>query len=81
MTAADNYIRATSSGASWTLPECIGLTGKTYTILNHGTGVLKLSGLNSERITGSDTIPPNTNGQFQIHLVSDATGGCGWTRQ
>jgi hypothetical protein len=82
MTTADNYINATVDGdAAWTLPECIGLTGKIYTIANKGTGDVSLAGVNSEDIVGAATIPPNTTGAFQIDLVSDATGGCSWIRR
>lgn len=82
MTSADNYINATIDGdAAWTLPECIGLTGKIYTIANQGTGDLSLAGANSENIAGAVTIPPDTTGAFQINLVSDAAGGCSWIRK
>jgi hypothetical protein len=82
MTTADNYIDATIDGdAEWTLPECIGLTGKVYTIANQGTGNLSLIGVNSESIVGTATIAPNATGAFQIDLVSDATGGCSWVRK
>jgi hypothetical protein len=82
MTTADNYINATIAGdAAWVLPECIGLTGKVYTIANQGTGNLALSGVNSESIAGTATIAPNATGAFQINLVSDATGGCSWVRE
>jgi GDSL-like Lipase/Acylhydrolase family len=82
MTTADNYINATIDGdAEWTLPECIGLTGKVYTIANQGTGNLSLTGNNSENITGPPTIAPNTTAAFRINLISDATGGCSWARK
>jgi hypothetical protein len=82
MTTADNYINATIAGdAAWVLPECIGLTGKVYTIANQGTGNLALSGVNSESIAGTATIAPNATGAFRINLVSDATGGCSWVRE
>ncbi len=82
MTTADNYINATIVGdGAWTLPECIGLTGKVYTVANKGRGDLVLSAVNSESIAGSASITPNSTGSFQINLVSDATGGCVWTRQ
>ena len=82
MTAADNYINATIDGdGAWTLPECIGLTGKIFTIANQGTGNLSLAGANSESIAAAATIAPNTTGAFQINLVSDAAGGCSWVRK
>jgi hypothetical protein len=81
MTTADNYINATVGGdAEWVLPECIGLTGKVYTITNQGTGNVSLVGTGSESITGNATIAPNATASFQINLISDATGGCSWAR-
>jgi hypothetical protein len=82
MTTTDNFIDAKVQGdASWTLPECIGLTGKVYTITNQGTGTLSVVGVNAEAISGSPTIAPDSTGAFQIELASDATGGCLWTRE
>ena len=81
MTSADNYIDATVNGdAEWVLPECIGLTGKVYTITNQGTGTLSLVGSGSEGITGNAMIAPNATASFQINLISDATAGCSWVR-
>jgi hypothetical protein len=81
MTTADNYIDAMVEGdAEWVLPECIGLTGKVYTITNQGTGNVSLVGTGSESITGNATIAPNATASFQINLISDATAGCSWVR-
>ena len=82
MTSADNYVQASAArDGTWTLPECIGLTGKDYQIVNQGTGSLTLTGANSEKIAGSTTIAPNASGTFLVSLLSDATGGCSWVRQ
>jgi GDSL-like Lipase/Acylhydrolase family len=82
MTTADNFIDAEVQGdASWTLPECVGLTGKVYTVTNQGAGSLSVAGVNGEAISGSPTIAPDSTGAFQIELASDATGGCSWARE
>jgi lysophospholipase L1-like esterase len=82
MTAADNFAVASIAGdGTWSLPECIGLTGKIYTIANQGAGTLSLTGIHSESITGSATIDPNSTGAFEVNLLSNATGGCSWVRK
>jgi lysophospholipase L1-like esterase len=81
MTSADNYINANVNGTgSWTLPECQGLTGKSYQITNKGSGVLTVSGTNSESISGSDEVEPGATATLQINLISPSAAGCNWTR-
>jgi lysophospholipase L1-like esterase len=81
MSSPDNYMVAAVNGAgSWTLPECQGLTGKVYQINNTGSGLLTVSGANSEAIIGSEEIEPGATASFQINLISASAAGCNWTR-
>jgi len=81
MTSADNYITANVNGTgAWTLPECQGLTGKSYEITNHGSGTITLSGTNSESMSGSDEVESGATAVFQIDLISPSAAGCDWSR-
>jgi hypothetical protein len=83
MAPTDVYIiRSKASGnADWTLPECIGLTGRSYTVSNQGNGQLALSGLPGEPVDGDATVAQGDIAVFTIQLISDSSAGCFWARQ
>lgn len=80
---SDGYISWTPTGAATgTLPECLALTGRTFTITNNSAvSTITVSGAGSETITGLATIAGGVTATFLDVLTSAATGGCYWVRQ
>jgi hypothetical protein len=77
---ADNFSIANVTAAStWSLPECIGLTGRVYQIENPSAFPVTVAGINSEAVNGGNIVYPNTVGQYKVNLISAAAGGCYWT--
>lgn len=83
MLSADRFVNAVPTTATtYTLPDCLGVTGTNYQITNASTGAntITFAGLSSEAITGSTTLAQNSVAIFQAQLISQAAAGCGWQR-
>ena len=83
MVSADRYATIIpTAAATATLPDCLGVTGATYSITNlsAGANTITVSGKASEAITGTATIAQNVTAKFMATLISQAAAGCGWTR-
>lgn len=81
--AADGYVAWTpTSAATGTLPECIALTGRTFSITNNSaSNTITMSAAGSETITGTATIAGGVTATFLDVLTGPTTGGCYWARQ
>lgn len=80
LTTADNFtIANVTAAATWSLPECIGMTGRVYQIENPSAFPVTVAGINSETITGGTVVYPSTTSQYKVNLTGASTGGCYWT--
>lgn len=83
MLSADRFVNAVPTAATtYTLPDCLGVTGAQYQIANNslGANTITFAGKASEAITGSATLAQSTVARFQATLISQAAAGCGWLR-
>src|SRR6266536_1829761 len=55
LTASDYIVDATSGTFTLTLPTAVGITGRTYTIKNSGTGTTTIATTSSQTIDGANT--------------------------
>lgn len=81
--SADRYVTGVpTTGTTYTMPDCLGVTGANYQIINASAGAntITFSGLSGEAITGSTTLAQNLVAIFQAQLISQSAGGCGWQR-
>jgi hypothetical protein len=79
LTSADNFTTAAvTAAATWSLPECLGLTGYVYRVQNPTAFTITMAGINSEAISGGTLVAPGATGYFKVVLTSASTGGCSW---
>ena len=70
----DQIVECISGTFTTTLPTAVGVTGKEYTIINSGTGVITVATTSSQLISGQSSIAINY--QYQVYTV--ISNGANW---
>jgi hypothetical protein len=73
----DKVIDCTSGTFTLTLPTAIGITGKTFNIINSGTGVITIATTSSQTL-GNTTSPPTTDTLTNSEVRNYISDGANW---